>query len=116
MIRLYLDEDAPQGVAIGLKLRGYDVRTASEAGRKGLSDMEQVEYAVSQQRVLFSHNIADFIKIHREILKTGNHHPGMILSKQLPVGEIVKALLRLLSHERQKDLVDRVVWLSDWIR
>ena len=29
MIRLFFDEDVPEGVAVGLRLRGYDVKTAS---------------------------------------------------------------------------------------
>ena len=116
MIKLYFDEDIPEGVAVGLRLRGYDVKTAREAGRKSLSDREQIGYAVSEWRVFFSHNIADFVKIHREFVKAGDGHHGMILSKQLPVGQIVKALLRLLSHVRQEDVTNRVMWLSDWMR
>jgi hypothetical protein len=116
MIKLYLDEDVPEGVAVGLRLRGYDVKTARESGRKGLSDREQIGYAVLERRVFFSHNVADFVKIHWEFVKAGDHHPGIILSKQLPIGEIVKALLRLLSHLREEDVMNRIVWLSDWIR
>jgi len=115
MIKVYFDEDVPDGVAVGLRLRGYDVQTAREAGRKGLSDREQVDYAVSQQRVIFSHNVADFMRFHRECLQTGDHHQGMILSKQRPVGEIVRALLRLLSGLKEEDVKNRVMWLSDWI-
>jgi hypothetical protein len=87
-----------------------------EAGRKGLSDREQIGYAVSERRVFFSHNVADFAKIHRELVKTGTHHPGMILSKQLPVGQIVKALLRLLSHMGQENITNRVLWLGERMR
>ena len=53
MIKLYFDEDVPEGVAVGLRLRGYDVKTAREAGRKGLSDKGQIGYAVSERRVLW---------------------------------------------------------------
>jgi hypothetical protein len=116
LIKLYFDEDIPEGVAVGLRLRGYNVKTAREAGRKGLSDREQIEYAASEKRVLFSHNVADFVKMHRDFVKTDRQHRGMILSKQLPVGQIVQALLRLLSHVREEDVINRVMWLSDWIR
>jgi predicted nuclease of predicted toxin-antitoxin system len=116
MIKLYFDEDIPEGITLGLRLRGYDVRTARESGRKGLSDREQIEYAASQQRVIFSHNVADFAKIHRDVLKMGDDHHGMILSKQLPVGEIVRALSRLLSHLKEEDMKNRVIWLSDSMR
>jgi len=37
----------PESVTMALRLRGYDVITVKEAGRKGLSDIEQLEYASS---------------------------------------------------------------------
>lgn len=39
MIKLYLDEDVPEAIAMALRLRGYDVITVSESGRKGFSDI-----------------------------------------------------------------------------
>ncbi|MDP3028778.1 MAG: DUF5615 family PIN-like protein [Deltaproteobacteria bacterium] len=51
MLRLFIDEDVPEAVALALRLRGYDVITATEAGRKGLTDVEQLEYATSQGRI-----------------------------------------------------------------
>ena len=37
MTRLFLDEDVPEAVAVSLKLRGYDVVTTRQAGRRGLT-------------------------------------------------------------------------------
>jgi len=50
MIKLYLDENVPEAVSTALRLRGYDVLTVRDAGRKGLSDIEQLKYAFSQGR------------------------------------------------------------------
>ena len=47
MKRLYLDENVPEAVAAALRLRGYDVLTVKDAGRKGLSDVDQLKYASS---------------------------------------------------------------------
>lgn len=115
MIRLYFDEDVPEAVAIALRLRGYNVITAREAGKKGLSDNEQLKHASSEERILFTHNIADFSKIHMEFVRKGSEHCGLIFSKQLPVGIIVKALLKLLSRLKAEDVKNKAVWLSDWI-
>jgi predicted nuclease of predicted toxin-antitoxin system len=54
MIKLYLDENVPEAVSTALRLRGYDVLTVRDAGRKGLSDVEQLKYAFSQGRVIFN--------------------------------------------------------------
>lgn len=40
MIKLYLDEDVPEAIAIALRLRGYDALTVKEVGRKGSTDIE----------------------------------------------------------------------------
>lgn len=116
MIRLYLDEDVHEDIAIALRLRGYNVETTKEAGNKGLSDMEQLKYATVEDRVIISFNIADFYKLHSEFIKKGLNHSGIILSKQLPIGMIVKALLRLVSGISYNKARNKIIWLSDWIR
>jgi len=115
MIELYLDEDVPEAIAVALRLRGYDVMTVSEVGRKGLTDIEQIKYATSENRIMFTHNIADFCKIHSEFIKRGNEHSGIILSKQVSVGIIIKALLRLLSNLTNEKVRNNVIWLSEWV-
>ena len=47
MIRLYLDEDVPETIAMALRLRGYDVITVKEVSKKGFTDLEQIQYAAS---------------------------------------------------------------------
>jgi len=59
MIKLYLDEDVPDAIALSLRLRGYDVVTVKDTGRKGLKDIEQIQHASSEKRVIFTHNIPD---------------------------------------------------------
>lgn len=116
MIKLYLDENVPVAVSTALRLRGYDVVTVKDAGRKGLSDFEQLQYASSQNRVIFTFNVADFCKIHSVFMKESFDHSGIILSRQFPIGTIVKALLRLLSDMKHERLRNSIVWLSDWIK
>jgi len=116
MIKLYLDEDVHEDIAMALKLRGYDIKTTREAGNKGLSDIEQLIYATKKDRVIISFNISDFNRLHSEFIKKGIKHSGIILSKQLPIGIIVKALLKLLSKIDNERLKNNLVWLSDWIK
>ncbi len=115
MIKLYLDEDVPDAIALSLRLRGYDVVTVKETRRKGLTDIEQIQHASSEKSVLFTHNIADFHKIHSNFMKKGVGHSGIILSKQIPIGVIVKALLKLMSNLNADKVRNNIIWLSDWI-
>ena len=115
MIKLYLDENVPEAIAVELRLRGHDIRTVKDAGRKGISDIDQLKYATSEDRTIFTFNVADFYKIHTEFVKKEINHSGIIFSKQLPIGTVVKALSKLLSFINSKDLQNNTIWLSDWI-
>lgn len=68
MIKLYFNENVPEGVAEGLILRGYDVITTRDAGNSGISDREQLNFAWRENRVLFTFNIGDFSKLHLEYI------------------------------------------------
>lgn len=116
MIELYLDENVPEAIAMGLRLRGYDVTTVRETDKKGLSDTEQLKFASSENRVIFTFNIADFYKIHSEFIEKGLEHCGIILSRQLSIGTIVKALSKLVSTMNYKKSRNNIIWLSDWIK
>lgn len=112
-IKLYFDENVPEAIAVAVRLRGYDVTTVRDAERKAASDLDQLRYASLQKRVLFTFNVADFVKLHDEFVATGRHHSGILLSKQLPVGIIVKRLLNLLSRLRVDEIENNILWLND---
>jgi len=112
MIKLYLDEDVPEAIAKALRLRGYDVVTVKEAARRSMTDIDQLKYASSGNRVILTFNVADFCKIHSEFIAKGLNHSGIILSKQLPIGVIVKALLKLLPDITPEKARNNMFWLS----
>lgn len=79
-IKLYLDEDVDISLAHALKQKGIDVLTTQESGNKRLSDSEQLEFAVNNKRVMFTHNKRDFLLLHKSYLLEGRSHYGIILS------------------------------------
>mgnify|MGYP001571762955 CR=1 FL=1 len=113
MMKFYLDEDVHEDIAMALRLRGYDIRTTKEAGNKGLTDIEQLKYAASEDRIIISFNASDFYKLHSEFLKKGIEHSGIILSKQLPIRRVIKSLLKLISNIKAQDIKNNVMWLSE---
>ena len=62
-----------------------------------LSDVQQLEYAVSQERALVTFNKNDFSNLLKKYAYSGKTHYGIIISEQLPIGVILKRLLRLLA-------------------
>ncbi len=53
-IRFHLDENVNKAIADGLKRRKIDVTTTPEVGLISASDEEQLRFARSQGRVLFT--------------------------------------------------------------
>ena len=60
---LLLDEDVWSGLAMALSDRGIDAVSVHELDRTGLSDQEQLIFAVQDGRALLTHNIADFVSL-----------------------------------------------------
>lgn len=115
-IRLLLDEDVQLGLASALRDRGINVFSVQDIGRKGLTDEEQLEFAIANSQTIFTYNVGDFVRLHRQFINQGRRHPGIIVSKQLPIGEALKGLLNLMDALSAEDMVNRLEFLSNWIR
>ena len=116
-IRLYFDVDSlERAVLIGLRARGVDAATALEAGMTEAMDEEQLEFARSQGRVLFSFNVSHFCHLHSEYLSHGRLHAGIIVAPQqrYSVGERIRRLLSLVAAKTAEEMQDRLEFLSEW--
>jgi len=111
-IRLYLDEDVQKRAASALRLRHFDVVTAHELRRWGLSDEEQLTYAATEGRALFTYNTPDYLRLHLDWLQRGKEHYGIVVSDQLPVGETVRRLLNLLNRVTADEMRNQIRWLQ----
>lgn len=113
-ISFYLDEHIQTSLAEALRLRGVDVLTTQEAGNIAFSDYEQLNFARKKGRVLLSYNKKDFARIHYELMKNNKPHAGIVLSDQLPVGQILKRLMRLYFTLSKEDMRKRLEYLGAW--
>jgi Domain of unknown function (DUF5615) len=97
-IRLYFDEDAAERAVItGIRDRGIDVLTVQEAGMASASDEEQLAYATSEGRTVYTLNVGDFCRLHAEYLAAGKDHSGILVipRQRYSVGEKIR---RLIAH------------------
>lgn len=113
-MKFYLNENIPIVLADALKRRGYDVITTQSAGRKQASDIEQILFTIKQNRVILTFNTVHYVKIHIELHRKGINHSGIIVSDQLPVGELLRRLLKLTSSLSADDMKNRLEYLSNW--
>ncbi len=82
-IKLYFDEDSMrQSLIFALRNRGVNITTAFEEKMIAKSDAEHLEFAAKNGWTLFSFNVRDYYKLHKEYLKAGKIHTGIILSVQ----------------------------------
>ena len=97
-IELYLDEDVSTLVADLLRARGFSAITTVEAGQLGNTDIAQLSHAVSNRKVLLTHNRADFEALSRDYYESGRTHYGIIIAVRRTPYEIVHRLLPILNN------------------
>lgn len=116
-IRLFVDEDAMSRALVnGLRARGIDVLTVGEVARKKLEDFEQLEFATSEGRVLYTFNTSDFYQLHTEWLTQGKAHAGVVFSPQqrYGIGEQIRRVLKLMRVRSAEEMIGTVEFLSHW--
>ena len=77
----------------------------------GLSDLQQLEYAISQRRAILTFNAGDFTRLHKEYMQNNKSHFGILLSKQIPLKETISRLTTFLYNHTSKELKGNIFWI-----
>jgi hypothetical protein len=110
-IHLYLDEDVHESIAPALRQRGYDAVAVREVNRRGLSDTDQLAFAVSRRLTVFSFNASDYVALHVNYVVAQREHAGIVISRQLTIGETLRRLLVLLDRVTAEEMRNQLRWL-----
>lgn len=110
-VKIYLDEDVRPLLAEILRRRGYDVVSCIERKIFGLSDEEQLTIAIKDKRAILTHNIKDFVLLHK---KWESLHYGIILSEQIYFSILLRRMLRFLAITTPEKVKGSLIWLSDY--
>ena len=113
-IRLYLDEDVHPDLMSVLQKMGYDTVSTVSVGRRGNTDQEQIDFAISKNRTILTFNVKDFVLIYNKLYSSKINHPGIIVSTQLNFKDTLKRLLKLLNHRTVEDLENSIEFLNNW--
>ncbi len=107
------------GKKIGSRLArgGHNVRSAdSESDLEGLDDVDLLEIAVNEGRIMVTFDIKDFAPLFMEWAEAGRNHAGCVFVtgfRNNEIGAISKALIKLLGERsKQSEWIDRISWLS----
>lgn len=87
-VRYYLDEHVAEAVAKGLRRRGIDVLTLTEAEMLGASDEEHFTFARGKERTIVTQD-DDFLRFAAQ----ASEHAGVVyLPQRRSIGETVRGL------------------------
>jgi len=109
--KLFIDEDVHDKLADVLCSCGVDAINTREVNRKGLSDKEQLRYAISQKRAIFSFNMVDYEKLAVRLFNENKTHFGVIVSPQRGFRETLNKLLGLLRETSADELKNQLIYL-----
>ena len=118
-ISLYLDEDTIKSALVkALRNADLDVMTVADVGMLGYSDEEQLIWSTEQKRVIYSFNIGDFCRLHRDYMIQGKTHAGIILApqRQYSIGQQVRGLLKLVAARSAEDMLNQLIFLNSYLR
>ena len=89
--------------------RGLIVVRSDDAGVRGKTDSEHLEYAASHALTLVTCNRRDFLALHWDYLKGMPHSGIVIVNQHIPRGERVRLLLLPCAIASPEDLNTKVV-------
>lgn len=98
MLRLATDEDFNNRILRGLLRRKpeLDIARVQDAGLKGKSDAEVLEWAAREGRVLFTHDVTTMKRYVDERVIAGLPMPGVFeVSQQTPIARAIEDILLL---------------------
>jgi predicted nuclease of predicted toxin-antitoxin system len=107
-VRFYLDEHIANLVTIGLRQRGVDVLTTDEAGRSGMPDPAQLQFAAAEERLMVTFD-ADYL----QLAAAGARHYGIAYchpTKYAP-SQLLQILLVLHGVMSRDEVQDHVEFL-----
>jgi predicted nuclease of predicted toxin-antitoxin system len=107
-IRYLLDEHVAHAVAAGLRRRGIEAATATDASLLGADDSEYIAYANATSRVIVTHD-SDFLQHHQR----GVQHAGIVYCEQSArsIGQIIGGLVLIHEALDAEDMAARVEFL-----
>ncbi len=115
-LKLYLDENIPPQIARELRARGHDVLSAHEVGMEGKNDDEQLTYASGARRTLLTFDVR-FAPLATRWLHKGEHHSGIVISKELKggqTGELIRLCLVFLDQITEEQAADVLMYLQQF--
>jgi hypothetical protein len=113
-IKLLLDEHIWEGLAEALVQKGYDVVHISHTELRSIDDEPLLVFATAEGRAVLTYNARHFVPLVRLWYEAKREYAGVILSVQLPPGELLRQVEKLLATLSANALKNTVRWLQEF--
>jgi uncharacterized protein with PIN domain len=113
-VKLYIDEDLTDRLAVALRSRKFDVISAHEVEMRGKTDREQLDYAIKNGRVILTRNVRHFVKLQREYFEKKINHHGILVTDYLDFKKLLQRLLNFLNRITAEEMENRFEWLQNY--
>lgn len=110
----YLDEDVDTDLVAPSRHRGYEAYSVRDVGRRGKTDIEQLAFATERGWALVTHNVRHFKQLHDEWQSGGKEHVGIIVSKRMEIGRMLRALSNLLDRVSADEVRNQLLYLQNF--
>jgi hypothetical protein len=107
-----MDEHVPSAITDGVRMRGIDVLTAQEDGRRRTADEMLIERATELGRLLFSRD-KDMLRIGAEFQSRRRRFSGIVFASQIDVsiGGCVNDLCLICLAGEAEEFADTIQFL-----
>ena len=113
MPKFLADEDLNNRIVRGLRRLSLeiDIARVHEVGLIGVDDVEVLEWAAGEGRILLTHDVATMIAFGYDRIKNEKEFPGMIaVSQNAPIGRVIEDIAKIVENENI-DLSGRVIFI-----
>ena len=112
--KLLLDEQIWVYLSTLLREQGFDVIHVYESDLEHMPDSEVLRSAVENHRAVVTFNTKHFIPLAREYFTEGKEHYGIVVSDEIPQGELQRRVTKLLESVSAEDLKNMVRFLQEF--
>ncbi|MFN6514739.1 MAG: DUF5615 family PIN-like protein [Nostoc sp. CreGUA01] len=111
-IALYMDENIPRPITLGLRLLDIDVLTVQEDGYSGFADPLVLDRATELQRVVFSQDEDFLIEANRRQTE-GIYFTGVIYihQRKVSIGDCIRDLEIIVKAANLQEIANSVQYL-----
>ena len=112
--KLLFDEQIWVYLATLLREQGFDVYHVTEVGLDHTLDPEIFQAAVKNHQAVVTFNIKDFVPLARQYSEEGKEHYGVVVSDEIPQGELQRRVTKLSESVSAEELKNMVRFLQEF--